>query len=282
MFHNLLSCVFAATLACGAFPEFPEDIAPDTSVHAKDIFFARPQASSLPLNSVSLALQYKILLKRGDDVTFVPPHFSFQSGDKFRVFFQANQSGYAHLLNRGNGGDLRVLFPCTEINGGSNKVPALIEYSIPSAGWYEFDQRPGQEELLVLFSVKPLESLKGARSGETISPQTFRDTIAPAIAERNATQRQDRDSGFRDVIYVDSLDAPATRTETAGPMPSASVSVSPAFAQSAQPVVGGSTQQEPPPMAGVATSAIVPAAYASCVVHERQPFLVACLRLQHR
>lgn len=279
---NLLCCVFAVALMADALPPLSEGNAPESSVKAKEIFYARPQAPPPPRNSVSLSLQYKILLKRGDDVAFVPPNFAFLSGDKFRVFFQANQPGYAHLLNRGSGGDVRVLFPSVEINGGSNKIPALVEYAIPSAGWYEFDRRPGEEELLVLFSLKPLESLKEAPGGGTISAQEFRDTIAPAIAERNAAQRQNREIGFRDVVYVDSLDAPVPPAAAGGAMQSASVYVLPAGDERPQLLSPAGPQREPSPKAGVATQAIVPAAYASCVVHETRPFLIARLQLQHR
>lgn len=40
-------------------------------------------------------------LKRGELVTFVPEGYQFLSGDQFRIFFEANQEGYAYVFNRG-------------------------------------------------------------------------------------------------------------------------------------------------------------------------------------
>ena len=256
---------------------------PEVSAQAKDIFYSKPGGPTLPANSIALSVQYKILVKRGDEVAFVAPSFPFRSGDKFRVFFQANQPGFAYLLNRGSGGEGHVLFPSLEINAGSNKIPALAEYTIPSEGWYEFDRRPGVEEMIILFSLQPLENLKSVKAGMTITPATFRDTVTAIVDQREAALRRDRDRGARDVIFVDSLDADTPAS--AGPVP-AQQPASPVFTQTGSqqrpPQTSASVIAAPEGVPGVAAHAIVPSVYASSVIHESEPFLISQVKLQHQ
>ncbi len=165
---------------------------------AKDIFYRPPPAASQ--RPTPIGLRYQILLRRGDYVSFVPEGYQFRSGDQFRVVFQANAEGYCYIFNRGTSGKGHVLFPDPRINGGDNRVPAHTDYVVPGAGWYEFDEMPGIEELFVFFSHESQAQLVKPVLSVTIEQTVWQETIGVLIQQH--TERVEC-GDTKDIVYVE-------------------------------------------------------------------------------
>lgn len=147
----------------------------------------------------------RILLKRGNEQErYVTPNETFISGDKIKLAFDINFSGYVALLNLGSSGKITMLYPYV---GVSSKVePSDKEQLIPSneKDWIKFDNRPGTEQISIIFSTNPIESVQQVidMSGQS---QTSTTTVS-AGASANATVNVNN-SGNGSTIYV------ATSTE---------------------------------------------------------------------
>ena len=97
-----------------------------------------------------------------DAPTDVDPAKEFRSGDRVRFAFESNIDGYLYVAQQGSSGDWTMLFPAAEINGGRNAVKRHQEHEVPQGGdWFQFDQKPGVEELFVFLSREPLTTLPG-------------------------------------------------------------------------------------------------------------------------
>jgi len=121
-------------------------------------------------------VEYQILVDREFAVQPVLETSIFRSGDKFRLRLTPRQDCHVYLLNRGTSGNYTVLFPKSQINTGSNFVPAGVCVMIPAEGSYQFDERTGFEEVILCACRRPYPPL---------------DQLAWA--------------GFRDAASVDSL-----------------------------------------------------------------------------
>jgi hypothetical protein len=104
-----------------------------------------------------------VLLKRGSrPEKIVSANETFYSGDKIKLIFDINFSGYAAILNIGPTGNQSLLFPYLD-NAGQ-----LVNHHIsPNAGtqlprgndWIIFDRKTGDEQISVIFSKKPIVEL---------------------------------------------------------------------------------------------------------------------------
>ena len=83
------------------------------------------------------------------------PTQAFRSGDSIRVTVKTNKEGYLYLLLNGSTGSKKALYPDARINGGTNKIKADKEVTIPANGWFVFDKKPGVETVYALFALKP-------------------------------------------------------------------------------------------------------------------------------
>jgi hypothetical protein len=52
-----------------------------------------------------------------------------------------------------------VLFPNPDINGGVNAIKRMQKYTIPSRGWFVFNDTPGIDRAFVFLSREPLDHL---------------------------------------------------------------------------------------------------------------------------
>ena len=186
----------------------------------KDIFYvpeAQPMAAPTPAQPLELALKYKILLRRGDYVSIVPETFVFTKGDQFRLIFEGNATGHVYIFNKGTSGSGAVLFPDKRINGGHNVIAAHVETVVPGAGWYEFDEKPGTEQLFVFYSPKKLADLEApVRTGEV--QETLWQQVVTTMMERRT--RSVKAGTTKDIVYVEEgqtvvPEAPAPATPAA-------------------------------------------------------------------
>ncbi|MBI5172848.1 MAG: DUF4384 domain-containing protein [Candidatus Obscuribacter sp.] len=81
----------------------------------------------------------------------------FRSGDQIRFHIIPNQDRYAYVLMRGTSGASCLLFP-QALTGMDNLVKAGTDCTVPTQGALQFDENPGTEQLVMIFSGKPLKT----------------------------------------------------------------------------------------------------------------------------
>lgn len=143
--------------------------APQGNRGARDLFLGyNPPAANTSSGSMApsgggmAGTKVSIELNRGGDIRFVPPTTAFRSGDRIRLHFALNFSGYVEVWNRGSSGRVTRLFPH---GGASNRVERTSDYRIPNDGWIVFDDNPGREELTLFVSQKPMAGGGGGGYG---------------------------------------------------------------------------------------------------------------------
>ena len=129
----------------------------------------RPLPRTGQQRAALLTLQWH-LLKRVDDATQeeVDPGLEFQTGDKLKLAFTVNQTGYLYIVNQPEGKDGVLLFPDLRINKGQNFVAKDKQYIIPSYCqdfedpkdcWFKMSPPAGTETLIVIFSRDKITTL---------------------------------------------------------------------------------------------------------------------------
>jgi hypothetical protein len=145
---KLAAAVFAVCTI--ATPSFSQD-------GAKDLFYKQIDSPKTIINN---GVQYWIELKRANNVSTVSNKYVFKSGDKFRLHVKTNTEAYAYIvLKEGRQGSKLVLFPDAQFKD-NNKLQASEDYALPLDGWLMFDNNPGTENIILLFSRKPLDAQK--------------------------------------------------------------------------------------------------------------------------
>jgi hypothetical protein len=108
--------------------------------------------------NVPLGLRYSVL-RREENGKFVEvdPDATFRSGDRIRLHVDTNTPGYLYVVMQGSSGNWRLLFPSSEVEGGSNRIEKGSAQQIPAGdtGQFVFDQQSGTEKLFLVLSRKP-------------------------------------------------------------------------------------------------------------------------------
>jgi hypothetical protein len=101
-----------------------------------------------------IGASYFIRLKHADGTTEdALASRSFRSGDRFQLGVKVNRPSYVYVMNQDPEGNLAQIFP---VAGQDNYVNAMGTVFLPAKGAFEFDARPGVEQLLVFLSPKPM------------------------------------------------------------------------------------------------------------------------------
>lgn len=120
-----------------------------------------------------IGLQYKIEVLQptanGCAIGEVDDHHVFKSGDRFRFRLRSNVNGHLYVFNKGSSNNRYLLYPDPRVQGGNSYLTAYREYTIPAAGWFQFDNRPGTESLILVQSLKPVPQF-GSFGGQS-APQ---------------------------------------------------------------------------------------------------------------
>ena len=106
-----------------------------------------------------LALRASILLVASDGGTReVKPSYQFKSGDRVKLGFTTNKSGYFYLATLGTSGRVQMLAPR---KGEAAKLTAGNRYTFPasSTGYFRMDGPSGKEELWAVLSDEPLDAI---------------------------------------------------------------------------------------------------------------------------
>ena len=193
----------AASTRGGAPPAAPAVPAPEAkpgasapaAVEAAGAAAANASAKKMYADSAShaLGLKYGILRQTpdGGEGEVDPAGTTFHSGDKIRFTFESNGDGYLYLVQEGSSGKWTVLFPNPDINGGINAVKRLQKYTIPSRGWFVFNEIPGVDRAFVFLSREPLDQLPGFNQ-----PVTRMESVASSIVENLRRSVRARDLLF--------------------------------------------------------------------------------------
>lgn len=115
-------------------------------------------------------VQFSVELKRDGQTRFVPLNTVFKKGDKVKFYFKTNFNSYVRLINIGSSSSVQLLYPYNE------KTPQLVtkstQYSIPMEDhWFEFDETPGSERLIFIFSSQPIKN----NDAQSEQPQFLQD-----------------------------------------------------------------------------------------------------------
>jgi len=85
----------------------------------------------------------------------VPADRRFRSGDRVRLHFESNVSGYLSIFQLGSSGNASLLFPAPSSGRVGQRVLAHESTTIPDNGaWFRFDNQRGTERLLVVFAAR--------------------------------------------------------------------------------------------------------------------------------
>ncbi len=137
------------------------------SILKDPIAFAQNRAASdsaavdnRPEPNGETSISYWIELLRDSKIYRCNNKSVFRSGDSIRFHMLPAADGYAYILmNRSSTGKQAVLFPDAR-TGLVNAVSSGQDYALPTRTWLKFDENPGLEEVTLLFSRKPIDSLK--------------------------------------------------------------------------------------------------------------------------
>lgn len=149
---------------------------------------SRPTPPSLP--PATLGLGYTLFLANAaGQLERVNPDRAFRSGEKLKLLVETNRDGYIYIFSQENNGAPRLLFPNKEVSSDSNFVPAHQPFWIPEKGEIEFDERPAQERLFVVFSEEELRQLRVSSrpEGDPVEAKVFQE-LAQQTAARQHSQ----------------------------------------------------------------------------------------------
>ncbi len=120
------------------------------------------QRISVPIPRIGLRHAVELLVGSGDDCDLVrvAPGHRFHSGDRFRLRLAANHNGYLYIFNKDESDTVRRLFPNPRINRGRNYVRSYTAYQVPPTSWLRFDENPGEEQVLVILALAPVDELE--------------------------------------------------------------------------------------------------------------------------
>ncbi|HVX10132.1 MAG TPA: DUF4384 domain-containing protein [Pirellulales bacterium] len=123
-----------------------------------------------------IALEYTVLLLKGDEEQAVDPHaYGFQLGDRIRVQVQPLTDLHIYIFHEGASGERDCLLPAEAETPPLAKREQLLK--LPNdGGYFEFKPPAGDERLIVVATetpveVKVLSTLVFKEPGEKLSPE---------------------------------------------------------------------------------------------------------------
>jgi hypothetical protein len=131
-------------------------VAQKKSSKARDLFIEKEKDETQGQSGV----KFRILLKRsGDRERFVSPDETFYAGDKIKLAFDINFSGYVGLLSVGSSGKVSLLYPYSGVD--ARVEPSDDEQFFPGEekAWITFDDKPGTEKITVVFSTNVIKEI---------------------------------------------------------------------------------------------------------------------------
>jgi Domain of unknown function (DUF4384) len=180
-------------------------------------------ATPAPAPVVHLGIRYNLLLV--DDANqgaAVDSERVFRKGDRLAIEVEANRSGYLYVLARQSSGSWQALLPSPEMSGESNIIDPGRKIRVPAAYYFEIQDPPGSEHLVLVFSRDPqdfYELYQGIRNQNAApapsSPAAAGVQLADASVVNSAVARMRQEFGTRD-IAIRKVAQPLSPGEPAG------------------------------------------------------------------
>ncbi len=151
---------------------------------------------SQPVKQV-IALEYKVLLfANGKETAVDPKTYDFRVGDKIRVEIAPLHDYYVYIYHIGASGKREFLLPADKEEPPVAKAGKAL--ALPSDGFLEFSEPPGNEQLLVVATEKPaadrdvLARVLTKKPGEADTPEekAVRKTIKATVSKALKSQRE--------------------------------------------------------------------------------------------
>jgi hypothetical protein len=120
----------------------------------RDLFLEGEQRSDLPLS-----VRYSVLRRDADGkFSGVDPSTAvFHAGDRVRLRVQTNRKSFVTVLQLGSSGAWGVLYPRED--APPEQLDSFETFDIPALpGTFAFDDRPGEERLVLVVSNEPVSS----------------------------------------------------------------------------------------------------------------------------
>lgn len=171
------------------------------STKPRDLFIQKEQDETKGKSGAKV----RILLKRGNErERYVSPNETFYSGDKIKLAFDVNFPGYVGLLNVGSSGRITMLYPYP---GADPMVePSDKEQLIPAnpKDWIAFDDRPGTEQVTVIFSSNPIDSIEQIieMSGQSNTGSSSTSSTTTSVSGSAGATVSVTNNGNGSTIYV--------------------------------------------------------------------------------
>jgi len=165
--------------------------------------------SSKPASSPAvLALRASVLLvAEGGGTREVKPSYGFKSGDKIKLAFTSNKSGYFYLATLGTSGKVQLLAPR---KGEPAVLSAGNRYIFPasSTGYFRLDGKTGKEELWAVLSDVPLDAINmgAGQVAHLDSSQNAAPTAAVALASKATVDITDQ-LASKDLVFEEDGEA---------------------------------------------------------------------------
>jgi hypothetical protein len=137
-----------------------------------------------------LGASYFIRLKDADGSTHdVLASRTFKSGERFQLGVKVNRPTYVYILNQAPDGTVSQIYPQPSQD---NFINAMGVVFLPGKGSFEFDSKPGVEQLLVFLSPEPArgdmtEQIRTLRPDMTSAPPATLHTADAAACPAAAT-----------------------------------------------------------------------------------------------
>lgn len=124
-----------------------------------------PIAKKKPVDTTKLGASYFIRLKENNGTSRdVLASRKFKTGERFQLGIKVNLPNYVYILNEGPDGKVTQIYPQP---GQDNFINAMGTVFLPSQGSFEFDKKPGTEQLLVYLSPTPVRDSMSERIKKT-------------------------------------------------------------------------------------------------------------------
>jgi outer membrane protein OmpA-like peptidoglycan-associated protein len=112
---------------------------------------AVPQAK--PGAAHKLSVRVVVTYKRGSETHVLTSNGVLTSTDHYRITFTPDRNSYVYVYRIDSSGQATAAFPNPDYSAATNPTKGRRAYTVPAAGdWFEMDQRPGREEIVVLAS----------------------------------------------------------------------------------------------------------------------------------
>ena len=119
------------------------------------------------VNSAPIGLGYSLYMRDANgDAMRVDPERTFRTGDRVRLFMEANTDAYLYIFNSTDNGDPVMIYPDVRLDDAGNFIEAHVPTEIPSSTeaderyrWFTFDANPGTEHIYIVVTREPVPGI---------------------------------------------------------------------------------------------------------------------------